>query len=117
ISSGPGPSGKPWPRLMALLSRAACDIASKMVTGRPAKTLFSDVMVPQPPVLVGRPAAFQPRMPPSRCLSYGSPAACAASEAVTERLPERQGDTTPLSSGSGIALGSKVESGTTTPKG
>src|SRR5580692_3740268 len=40
MSSGPGSSGKPWPRLMALLSRAACDIASKMVTGRSAKTLF-----------------------------------------------------------------------------
>src|ERR1700754_2718643 len=44
MSSGPGSSGKPWPRLMALLSRAACDIASKMVTGRSAKTLFMDVM-------------------------------------------------------------------------
>src|SRR5438552_1701063 len=44
ISSGPGWSGKPWPRLMALLSRASCDIASKMVTGRSAKTLFMEVM-------------------------------------------------------------------------
>src|SRR6478672_9882459 len=44
MSSGPGPSGKPWPRLMALLSRASCDIASKIVTGRSAKTLFIDVM-------------------------------------------------------------------------
>src|SRR5712671_3506546 len=44
ISSGPGSSGKPWPRLMALLSRASCDIASKMVTGRSAKTLFMEVM-------------------------------------------------------------------------
>src|ERR1700704_884873 len=44
ISSGPGSSGKPWPRLMALLSRASCDIASKTVTGRSAKTLFMDVM-------------------------------------------------------------------------
>src|SRR5262249_32708657 len=40
MSSGPGSSGKPWPRLMALLSRASCDIASKMVTGRSPKTLF-----------------------------------------------------------------------------
>src|SRR5262249_59162684 len=40
MSSGPGSSGKPWPRLIALLSRAACDIASKMVTGRSAKTLL-----------------------------------------------------------------------------
>src|SRR3954451_22931866 len=102
---------------MALLSRAACDIASNMVTGRSAKTLFNDVMVPQPPVLVGRPAAFQPRMPPSRCLSYGSPAACAASEAVTERLPERQANTTCLPSGSGIVFGSKVDNGTTIPPG
>src|SRR5450756_3172805 len=44
ISSGPGSSGKPWPRLMALLSRASCDIASKIVTGRSAKTLFIEVM-------------------------------------------------------------------------
>src|SRR3954447_1013347 len=44
ISSGPGSSGNPWPRLMALLSRASCDIASKIVTGRSAKTLFIDVM-------------------------------------------------------------------------
>src|SRR5258705_7634489 len=44
MSSGPGSSGKPWPRLMALLSRASCDIASKIVTGRSAKTLFMEVM-------------------------------------------------------------------------
>src|SRR3954466_3528930 len=44
MSSGPGSSGKPWPRLIALLSRASCDIASKIVTGRSAKTLFVDVM-------------------------------------------------------------------------
>src|SRR3954471_12825194 len=44
MSSGPGWSGNPWPRLMALLSRASCDIASKIVTGRSAKTLFIDVM-------------------------------------------------------------------------
>src|SRR3954469_15000174 len=44
MSSGPGSSGKPWPRLMALLSRASCDIASKTVTGRSAKTLFIEVM-------------------------------------------------------------------------
>ena len=44
MSSGPGSSGKPWPRLIALLSRASCDIASKIVTGRSAKTLFMDVM-------------------------------------------------------------------------
>src|SRR6185312_8370495 len=45
MSSGPGSSGKPWPRLIALLSRAACDIASKMVTGRSAKTLFSEELL------------------------------------------------------------------------
>src|SRR5438270_8178217 len=44
MSSGPGSSGKPWPRLIALLSRASCDIASKIVTGRSAKTLFIDVI-------------------------------------------------------------------------
>src|SRR5712672_2244750 len=44
MSSGPGSSGKPCPRLIALLSRASCDIASKMVTGRSAKTLFMEVM-------------------------------------------------------------------------
>src|SRR6185295_1965169 len=46
MSSGPGSSGKPWPRLMALLSRAACDIASKTVTGRSANTLLKETMVP-----------------------------------------------------------------------
>src|SRR5947209_7680544 len=44
MSSGPGSSGNPWPRLMALLSRASCDIASKIVTGRLAKTLFMECM-------------------------------------------------------------------------
>src|SRR3979411_696712 len=44
MSSGPGASGKPWPRLIALLSRASCDIASKIVTGRSPKTLFMEVM-------------------------------------------------------------------------
>src|ERR1700738_2698777 len=44
MSSGPGPSGNPWPRLIALLSRASCDMASKIVTGRSAKTLFVEVM-------------------------------------------------------------------------
>ena len=50
---------------MALLSRAACDIASKTVTGRSAKTLFMEIIFAkvlggdQPPVLVGNPAAFQ----------------------------------------------------------
>src|SRR6266446_8109202 len=49
ISSGPGSSGKPWPRLMALLSRASCDIASKTVTGRSAKTLFMEVILLESP--------------------------------------------------------------------
>src|SRR6516162_5022458 len=44
MSSGPGSSGKPWPRLIASLSRASCDIASKIVTGRSANTLFMEVM-------------------------------------------------------------------------
>src|SRR4051794_1503133 len=44
MSSGPGSSGKPWPRLMALLSRASCDMASKIVTGRSANTLFMEVI-------------------------------------------------------------------------
>src|SRR3954452_6299632 len=44
MSSGPGASGKPCPRLIALLSRASCDMASKIVTGRSANTLFMDVM-------------------------------------------------------------------------
>jgi hypothetical protein len=59
---------------MALLSRAACDIASKTVTGRSAKTLFMEVIfskqsLDQPPALVCSPAAFQPMMPPAKCLS------------------------------------------------
>ena len=45
------------------------------------------------------------------------PAACAASDAVTERLPERQANTTVLPLGSGIADGSKDCSGTTTASG
>src|SRR6266850_2268529 len=44
MSSGPGSSGKPWPRLIVLLSRASCDIASKIVTGRSPKSLFMEVM-------------------------------------------------------------------------
>src|SRR3954471_13472668 len=56
MSSGPGSSGNPWPRLMALLSRASCDIASKIVTGSSAKTLFIDVMARS----AGRPGR-QPR--------------------------------------------------------
>ena len=55
---------------MALLSRASCDIASKTVTGKFAKTLFMDVMREiSRRVLVGNPAAFQPNIPPARCLS------------------------------------------------
>src|SRR6478609_9164062 len=45
MSSGPGSSGNPCPRLMAWLSRAACDIASKIVTGRSAKTLFREELL------------------------------------------------------------------------
>src|SRR5262249_57266674 len=39
-SSGPGSSGKPWPRLAGLGSRARRDITSKTVTGRSAKIGF-----------------------------------------------------------------------------
>ena len=42
---------------------------------------------------------------------------CAASEAVTERRPERQANTTRRPCGSGIAAGSNFESGTTTASG
>ena len=72
MSSGPGSSGKPWPRLMALLSRASCDIASKIVTGRSAKTLFMERHgSDQPPVLVGNPAAFQARHAARQMLVIG----------------------------------------------
>jgi hypothetical protein len=47
----------------------------------------------------------------------GLPAACAASDAVTERLPERQAKTTVLPCGSGISSGLKVESGKTSAFG
>src|SRR5256886_14726897 len=43
---------------------------------------------------VGKPSSFHAFKPPARCASYGRPAACAISEAVTDRVPERQGDTT-----------------------
>src|SRR5258706_3730122 len=71
----------------------------------------------QPPVLVGNPAAFQASMPPARCLSWAKPAACAASDAVTDLFPERQAKTTCLPSGSGIFCGSKLESETPTGSG
>jgi ABC-type Fe3+ transport system permease subunit len=45
-------------------------------------------------------------MPPARWLSKGRPALCAISDAVTERLPERQAKTTCRPCGSGIAAGS-----------
>src|SRR6266568_6884243 len=51
---------------------------------------------------VGSPAAFQARIPPARWQSYGRPDACAACEAVTERRPERQANSTCLPCGSGI---------------
>src|SRR5215470_16930170 len=41
-SSGPGSSGKPWPRLTASCSRASRDITSKTETGRSAKTGFME---------------------------------------------------------------------------
>src|SRR6266702_3438809 len=58
MSSGPGSSGKPWPRLMALLSRASCDIASKIVTGRSAKTLFMERMGRSAASLGGQTSSF-----------------------------------------------------------
>src|SRR6185437_9734372 len=65
-------------------------------------------------VSIGSPAAFQARMPPAKCASYFRPAACAACEAVTERRPERQANTTCLPLGSGIFLKSKLCNGTIT---
>src|SRR3954463_11425505 len=59
MSSGPGSSGKPWPRLIALLSRASCDIASKTVTGRLAKVLFRECMDGSP----ARPGGQARRLP------------------------------------------------------
>src|SRR5258708_22405195 len=61
---------------------------------------------------VGSPAAFHARIPPARWQSYGRPDACAACEAVTERRPERQANTTPLPCGSGIFARSKHDSRT-----
>src|SRR5262249_37657615 len=60
---------------------------------------------------VGRPAAFPALSPPARWAPYGQPADCAASEAVTERLPTAQANTTFRPAGSGMARGSNVESG------
>src|SRR5690348_10114490 len=40
MSSGPGASGKPCPRLMASWSRASCDMTSKIVTGRSEKIVL-----------------------------------------------------------------------------
>src|SRR3954452_17287101 len=68
MSSGTGSSGKPCPRLMAALSRAACDIASKMVTGRSAKTLFRDELLVREELVIGRSAtdlAGKPRRLPA----------------------------------------------------
>src|SRR5882724_6910393 len=61
---------------------------------------------------VGSPAAFHARIPPARWQSYGRPDACAACDAVTERRPERQANTTCLPCGSGICAGSKHDNGT-----
>src|ERR1700728_390608 len=86
-SSGPGASGKPWPRLIALLSRASCDIASKIVTGRSAKTLFVEIMAaisrrswlanPRPSRPAFRPRdACHRRGPPLAQPATPSPTAC-----------------------------------------
>ncbi len=60
---------------------------------------------------VGKPSSFHAFMPPARCASYGRPAACAISEAVTDRFPERQANTTRRPAGSGIAAGSNSDIG------
>src|SRR5262249_22110241 len=60
---------------------------------------------------VGSPTAFQAMMPPARWASYGSPADCAISDAVTDRLPERQANTTWRPCGSGIPAGSNSDIG------
>src|ERR1700679_4245291 len=73
MSSGPGSSGKPWPRLMALLSRASCDIASKMVTGRSAKTLFIEVMERSAAGLARQSGFLPAEHPPGQMLVIGQP--------------------------------------------
>src|SRR2546430_7075835 len=60
---------------------------------------------------VGKPSSFHAFKPPARCASYGRPAACAISEAVTDRFPERQANTTRRPAGSGIAAGSNSDIG------
>src|ERR1700678_1850709 len=87
MSSGPGSSGKPWPRLMALLSRASCDIASKIVTGRSAKTLLVEIIAavsrrswsaslrPSRPAFRPRDACHRPNRPLARP-AMPSPTAC-----------------------------------------
>src|SRR5262249_15580542 len=60
---------------------------------------------------VGGPAAFRVLRPPARWAWYGSPADCAASDAVTERLPERQANTTCRPPGSGSSPGSNRDMG------
>src|SRR5262249_38070862 len=66
---------------------------------------------------VGYPAAFQAMIPPARCALYGSPVAWANSEALTDRLPDRQENTTSRPSGLGISSASKQDSGTSTEPG
>src|ERR1700679_1285147 len=91
MSSGPGSSGKPWPRLMALWSRAACDIASKTVTGRSPNTLFRDVM--------GRSAA---RIRRQTCALPGQHPACEMFVVwQTGRLRRQRGGHRPLAGPAG----------------
>src|SRR3954468_2480833 len=71
MSYGPGSSGNPWPRLIALLSRAACDIASKTVTGRSAKTLFIDVMEGSAATLGRQAGGLPAQHPPGEMLVMG----------------------------------------------
>src|SRR3954471_17467913 len=58
-SSGPGSSGKPWPRLTASCSRARRDMTSNTETGRSAKTLF---ITGGRASRLGRKAGFLPRL-------------------------------------------------------
>src|SRR4051812_43733422 len=73
MSSGPGSSGKPCPRLMALLSRASCDIASKMVTGRSPKTLFRECIFGSAADLGGQARRLPADDSPGEMLVIGKP--------------------------------------------
>ena len=70
MSSGPGSSGKPWPRLMALLSRASLRHRLEDRDGKVGKDLVHrthETISRRPWSAIQ--LAFQPSMPPARCLS------------------------------------------------